>query len=520
MNTLRGWTIRTRLIACTALLLGLLALTSLGGFFGLRHVSQAYAALTEHEGDVLSLISDLRSGMGQLRRHEKDLFINLDNEESMAKYEKQWLDDRQVVEASIRTLAEVLSAGDREQLLAGYGANMQAYFDTAVPVLKRARSGGLDSPMAANRLMERAKVPFHNAEKQLADWMKKTNVALADGKGHLADMAGTMTKAALGVLALGLAAGSAAAWLMIRSITQPLTEAVRVAEQVADGDLRAAVNTDGHDEITALMRSMDRMRGSLTDTVSRLRQTSDQIGLASAEVAQGNADLSTRTEQAAGSLQQTASSMEQFTVTVRQSAASAGQAKELAVSAAVVAQRGGSVVAQVVTTMQDINNSSRRIADIVGTIDGIAFQTNILALNAAVEAARAGEQGRGFAVVASEVRSLAQRSAEAAREIKSLIGASVERVEAGSQLVASAGSTMNEIVASVQRVSDIVGEISNAAAEQSSGIGQVNSAVNDLDRMTQQNAALVEESAAAAESLKEQAGALTALVSTFKLQAA
>jgi methyl-accepting chemotaxis protein len=212
--------------------------------------------------------------------------------------------------------------------------------------------------------------------------------------------------------------------------------------------------------------------------------------------------------------------MEQLTGTVRQSAAAAGQAKDLAATAAGVAQRGGQVVAQVVTTMQEINASSHRINDIIGTIDGIAFQTNILALNAAVEAARAGEQGRGFAVVAGEVRSLAQRSAEAAREIKSLIGASVERVEAGTQLVASAGSTMNDIVASVQRVSDIIGEISTAAAEQSTGIGQVNRAVTDLDHMTQQNAALVEQSAAAAESLREQAGTLTSLVATFRLQAA
>jgi len=256
----------------------------------------------------------------------------------------------------------------------------------------------------------------------------------------------------------------------------------------------------------------------IENSISQVNESTDSISNAAQEIATGNMDLSQRTEQAASSLQQTASSMEQLTTNVRQSADSAREASQLASSAANVAQRGGAVVAQVVSTMEQINASSRRISDIIGTIDGIAFQTNILALNAAVEAARAGEQGRGFAVVATEVRNLAQRSAEAAREIKSLIGASVERVETGSRQVADAGNTMTEIVASVQRVNDIISEISSAAAEQSHGIGQVNGAVNDLDRMTQQNAALVEESAAAAESLKDQAGRMSSLVSTFRLQ--
>ena len=256
---------------------------------------------------------------------------------------------------------------------------------------------------------------------------------------------------------------------------------------------------------------------TLVMMLGEVRSSTDSISNASAEIASGNQDLSARTEQAASNLQQTASSMEQLTGTVKQSADSARQANQLAASAAEVAARGGNVVSRVVATMDDINASSKKIADIIGVIDGIAFQTNILALNAAVEAARAGEQGRGFAVVAGEVRSLAQRSAEAAKEIKALIGASVDKVESGSKLVADAGQTMQEIVGSVQRVTDIIGEITAAASEQSDGIGQVNTSVTQLDKMTQQNAALVEESAAAAESLKDQTVRLSQAVSVFRL---
>jgi methyl-accepting chemotaxis protein len=316
---------------------------------------------------------------------------------------------------------------------------------------------------------------------------------------------------------LALAVGALAAWRIARSIAASIAHASGFAQSIARGDLTARIEVRGRDEIAGLQQALVAMRDSLMGVVGQVRQSSDGIATASAEIANGNQNLSTRTEQAASNLQQTASSMEQLTGTVRQSADAARQANQLASSAAEVAQRGGSVVTQVVATMDDINASSRKIADIIGVIDGIAFQTNILALNAAVEAARAGEQGRGFAVVAGEVRSLAQRSAEAAKEIKALIGASVDKVDSGSRLVADAGSTMTEIVASVKRVTDIIGEITAASSEQSDGIGQVNTAVTQLDQMTQQNAALVEQSAAAAESLKQQAALLAHAVSTFKL---
>jgi methyl-accepting chemotaxis protein len=320
---------------------------------------------------------------------------------------------------------------------------------------------------------------------------------------------------AFGLLAAGVAVGLS--WLMLRKVVAELDRAASVANQVAAGNLDVDLSTQRSDEVGDLMRALGAMAQQLNQSIRTVADSAESIRLASAEIATGNQDLSHRTEQTASNLQRAAVSTEQLASTVRQSADSARQADQLASSAAEVAGRGGAVVDQVVATMEEINTSARKIADIIGVIDGIAFQTNILALNAAVEAARAGEQGRGFAVVATEVRSLAGRSAQAAREIKHLIGASVEKVDSGSRLVADAGRTMVEIVGSVQRVSDIIGTISASAAEQSAGVGQVNMAVGELDQMTQQNAALVEQSAAAAESLREQAQRLAHVVGAFRL---
>jgi methyl-accepting chemotaxis protein len=305
-------------------------------------------------------------------------------------------------------------------------------------------------------------------------------------------------------------------WL-VHSIRDPLDQANELAARIAQGDLSSSISTTREDEFGTLLRSLATMNDSLGRMVAQVRMSTDSIATASAEIAQGNNDLAQRTEQTSSNLQSTASSMDALTATVQQSTDNSRQASALAASASSVAQRGGSVVTQVVTTMQEIDASSKKIADIIGVIDGIAFQTNILALNAAVEAARAGEQGRGFAVVASEVRSLAQRSAEAAKEIKGLIDTSVGKVESGTRLVTDAGATMEEIVQSVRRVADVISEITAAATEQSSGIAGVNQAIGNLDQMTQQNAALVEESAAAAESLREQADRMKEAVAVFRV---
>jgi methyl-accepting chemotaxis protein len=305
---------------------------------------------------------------------------------------------------------------------------------------------------------------------------------------------------------------------ILRSIGGDPGDAAAVANRISDGDLTLHIATLPGDN-ASLLFAFKRMRDSLTHTIANIKSSADTIATASSEIASGNLDLSSRTEQQAGSLEETASAMEELTATVKQNADNARQANQLAVSASAVAVNGGEVVGQVVDTMGSINESSRKIVDIISVIDGIAFQTNILALNAAVEAARAGEQGRGFAVVASEVRSLAQRSSAAAKEIKLLIDDSVAKVDVGSQLVKQAGDTMQEVVASVKRVTDIVGEISSASQEQSAGIGEVGQAITQMDEGTQQNAALVEQAAAAAQSLQDQAATLAALVGRFKLDA-
>ena len=342
-------------------------------------------------------------------------------------------------------------------------------------------------------------------------------MALAGGDAAESYESGRWAMAVLAALAT--LAGCTIAWWITRTITVPLREAVGVAEKVAHGDLTSVIRARSNDETGKLLLALKNMNDALVGIVSEVRGSTDAVTSASQQIAAGNADLSSRTEEQAASLEETAASMERLYSAVRQNSENAGQASELATGASSVAVQGGQVVGEVVHTMASINESSKKIVDIISVIDGIAFQTNILALNAAVEAARAGEQGRGFAVVASEVRSLAQRSAAAAKEIKGLITDSVAKVESGSHLVAQAGKTMDEIVASVKRVTDIMGEIAAATQDQTQGIEQVNQAVAQMDETTQQNAALVEEAAAAAESMKEQAETLTRAVAVFRLSA-
>ncbi|MEZ5662434.1 MAG: methyl-accepting chemotaxis protein [Burkholderiaceae bacterium] len=400
-------------------------------------------------------------------------------------------------------------------LLGDIAQHRQAYVDVRKSYFDTLSSGDWDK---ASALLSDGLLPASERYLGAMDQLRQSQLDLVE-EARREVHGGIATQLMISAVVAGLAIvlGIVLSWRITRSVTGPVREAVEAANAVAGGDLTRDVQSSRRDELGELLGALGKMKDSLVSTVGQVRSATDSINTASMEIAAGNQDLSARTEQAASNLEETAASMEELTSTVRNSADAARQANQLAASAAEVAVRGGEVVGQVVTTMQEIHQSSQKINDIIGTIDGIAFQTNILALNAAVEAARAGEQGRGFAVVAGEVRNLAQRSAEAAKEIKGLIGTSVDKVEVGSRLVGEAGQTMGEIVGSVQRVTDIIGEITAAAGEQSEGIGQVNTAVNQLDQMTQQNAALVEQSSAAAQSLKDQAQRLAEVIRVFRL---
>jgi methyl-accepting chemotaxis protein len=411
---------------------------------------------------------------------------------------------------------EPLIAGDEETALFKKITEQRKVYTIARDSAVKARNEG-NAELAAKILDESftpAAKTYQELIRQLVAMQRNGIDATAKGIGATAAFS---TRLIVGLTAAAVALGALLSWLLTASITRPIRAAVTLAETVAAGDLTHRIEADARDETGALLRALRHMNDSLVAIVSQVRGGTDTIATASGEISAGNLDLSARTEQQAGSIEETAASMEELTTTVRQNADHARHANQLSLEASAVAAQGGAVVGQVVTTMGAINESARKIVDIIAVIDGIAFQTNILALNAAVEAARAGEQGRGFAVVASEVRTLAQRSAAAAKEIKTLIGDSVEKVDAGTRLVDQAGATMQQVVSSIERVTGIMAEITTASAEQSAGIDQVNQAIGEMDGATQQNAALVEQSAAAATSLQEQAARLAQVVSVFKV---
>ena len=422
----------------------------------------------------------------------------------------------QISEVQKSIEAMPLTAADKAQM-AKVAAARKAMIDLRAQARKLKADGQQEQALA---LINQSYNPATNAYLQsLREFVQmQRDAAQAFQQVHAQERMLTVKIAGAAIFVLVLLI-ALAAFGFIQGMQRALAQATQLAERIAEGDLVATDKVTRGDEFGDLLRSLQAMAASLGRVVAQVRQSTDSIATASAEIATGNHDLSVRTEQTSSNLQETAAAMEQFASTIGQSASSAQQASSLASGASTVAQRGGDVVAKVVATMHDIHDNSQKIADIIGVIDGIAFQTNILALNAAVEAARAGEQGRGFAVVASEVRSLAGRSAEAAKEIKLLIDTSVGKVQVGSRLVEDAGTTMQEIVQSVKRVTDMIGEITAAATEQSSGVSQVNQAVGNLDQMTQQNAALVEQSAAAAQSLREQAQQLAQVVAVFKVSA-
>ena len=433
----------------------------------------------------------------------------------MQKEEEKVKDQRKKYEAAISGMKSLgLDEGEKKVLsdIAALDTEVDAAFKEAIGQVLAFNSEGA-AKVIASRID-----PLNTQTLALIN--KLVDMQAAAAKEVMAGSVSSDRQLMLMLFGLGAAAlviGVVGALAITRSITVPLSGAVEVAQKVAAGELTSQVVVEGQDETSELLQALKDMNSSLAKTVGDVRIGTELITSASQEIASGNADLSSRTESQASSLEETASSMEELTSTVRQNADNARQANQLAVSASSVAEKGGAVVAQVVDTMGSIKESSRKIFDIIGVIDGTAFQTNILALNAAVEAARAGEQGRGFAVVATEVRNLAQRSAGAAKEIKELIGDSVGKVDAGSKLVDEAGQTMDLIVTSIKQVADIMGEITAATQEQSNGIEEVNQAITQMDEMTQQNAALVEEAAAAAESMQEQAQKLAQAVSIFKL---
>ncbi|MBB3210773.1 methyl-accepting chemotaxis protein [Herbaspirillum sp. Sphag1AN] len=506
--------IGTRLLISFGVMLVLLIAVAGEGWRSLSSIKQRIEVITKENDVKIADANIMRGALNLEARALRNLLIYSDA--SVRKEQKEQItkarQDYQAAFSGLSTLVHSDMAKKLQQDISRSESIVHPLFDKVI-----ALSDASQQKAAGDMLLMQVQSPqnqWFTSIQAMIDRQQSQNQQSLDEME--VDYARTRV-VLLVVTLLAIIIGAAAAWVVTRSVTTPLNQAVHVASRIAQGDLGVQIHPAGKDETGKLMQALKTMNQSLNTIVGQVRESTNTIATASTQIAAGNMDLSSRTEQQAGSLEETASAMEELTSTVKQNADNARQANQLALSASSVASTGGDVVGQVVNTMGAISESSRKIVDIISVIDGIAFQTNILALNAAVEAARAGEQGRGFAVVATEVRALAQRSAAAAKEVKTLIDDSVTQVDIGNKLVEQAGSTMTEVVESVKRVRDVVAEISAASQEQNTGIEQINIAITQMDQVTQKNAALVEEAASAAQSMQQQAMKLTEAVGVFKL---
>ena len=513
MNNLK---ISTRLLLGFAVMGMLIALLGAIATLNVNRLGEEFHLVVKDRYAKVAILTDIAVANSANVRVLRDLIL-LDDAAQKATLFSELEANSKAINANFETLKATVTSADGKESLAKALDTRAAYAAMRNKVRELVKAG--DKAAATTVLYTELAPAQQTYQAALAEFSGLQEQLMETASTTVEHTLETARATVLGLVSFALLFAAIVGIRITRSTTRPLAKAVEVARAVAAGDLTQTIDIRGSNETAQLFQALSNMQTQLAGIVQNVRQNADGVVTASAEIAQGNNDLSSRTEQQASALEETAASMEELSSTVKQNADNARQAKQFAVNASTVAVQGGQVVNQVVDTMKGINESSKKIADIISVIDGIAFQTNILALNAAVEAARAGEQGRGFAVVASEVRNLAQRSAGAAKEIKSLIDASVTQVDQGTALVATAGSTMAEVVNAIQRVSDIIAEVSAASTEQSAGVAQVGEAITQMDQVTQQNAALVEESAAAANSLSHQATDLLQSVSVFKLQA-